>query len=231
MKKILVILIAIIIVIFILFKVIATKPPSFLPGAAITDSKQTNGTTLGEIIFGSTSIIKSSTTPKGSSSFANGIESAKFNFTGYGPGKEHVGTFKSIKYDVKFSKEGKVESGTVSISASSVEAGNSILNKDLCGSTFFDCVKNPNILFSINKVDIKIPTTTTSATGTVIGTLNFKGKTKSVAFPVTYTRSARPGDAIGVGTYQSDFRLNMKDFYSTPLVNDEVRIQISVVTQ
>lgn len=228
MKKIIVIIIAVIIVIFIIFKAIATEPPQFLPTATLSEPNQPQITLKG-IITGSDG---SGTSTKGLNNGSKGIavKSLDFKFTGYGPAKEHTGTFSDIKYDFTLantgSSTGLIQSGTVVINTSTVSTGINLLDTDLCSKNFFECPKNPIINFSLKSVVVDPKT----GSGTASGELIFKGKTKAISFPITFARANGDAGKLNAGTYTADFRVNMKDFYSFPAVNDEVRIRFTVVT-
>ena len=91
-----------------------------------------------------------------------------------------------------------------------------MLTTHLCEKAeFFDCVKYPEIKFSLSNV-----TETSTGVYQVSGNLTVKDVTKNVSFSVN-------GNADK--TFSSEFKLNMNDFgFSAPgIVDEEVLIKFS----
>lgn len=138
-------------------------------------------------------------------------EITKFEFTGYGPGKTHVGTFESYEVSDVTVTDGKITGGKITFDASTVNAdGGEKLNTHLCSDDFFDCTAYPNIVFSLTSVE-QISDTEYRATGN----LDFHGVTKEVSFTVTESD----------GTYTADFTLDTTPFnFKYTAIDKDVRI-------
>ncbi|HIH25010.1 TPA: YceI family protein [Candidatus Woesearchaeota archaeon] len=165
-----------------------TAPPDDLPRA------QTTGAT-GDVVD------SSDTVP---------IDPAKssFTFTGYGPGKSHVGTFTDLSGELLLVGDSVVGARGV-IQATSVKTDGERLENHLRSADFFDVATYPEITME----------STSIVDGTLRGTLTFHGVTKEISFPVT----------TGPRTLSADTVISMKAFgVEYTGVNDEVRIQFSL---
>jgi polyisoprenoid-binding protein YceI len=193
--------------------VFSPKPSEDLDRAQITDIQETN-----EMEQGTDEAV----IPGDDASIAK--ENVTFAFTGFGPGKKHVGTFDDYTIsNVAFGiQEGDTNivptSGTIVFKSASVNADTAILNGPdghLCAEGFFDCTNYPDITFSIVSVE-KINETDYNLTGN----LTIKGITKQITVPASYAK----------GFAQSNFAVDMTQFnFSGPTVNPEVEIAISAV--
>jgi polyisoprenoid-binding protein YceI len=185
----------VVIVAFALFKLIQTKPPADLQSA-----------TVGET---------SSSTPVADIASSTPVSLAKFEFTGYGPGKVEVGTFKEMFVsNVAVNAEGIPTAGKLVIKTASVDAGKDGLNKHLCNEDFFNCPVNPEIVF-----DLKSIAKTGDTTYNVTGNLTFNNVTKEFTFPVTATAD---------GAFSADFKFDTTFFnFKYTAIDKEVRIQFS----
>ena len=144
-------------------------------------------------------------------------KNVSFSFTGYGPGKSHLGTFTNVERATVNIQNGLIIGGTVIIDAASVDTKNASLNTHLKSADFFDIATYPKIEFVLSELK---PTTETLSTFTATGQLNFHGVKKNITFPVTY--------ATSTNKYSTDFILSLKDFnISYKGVNDGVRIEAS----
>lgn len=138
------------------------------------------------------------------------ISNLDFSFVGFGPGKSHPGTFEDIKIENLSYDENGLNSGTATIMVESVKTDNKTLDGHLCGENFFDCENHKEIVFNV----------TGSEGATVTGDLTFKGITKSVSFDLTASENG--------SSYETDFRLNVKEFgFEGPTVNEEVQIKFT----
>lgn len=144
-------------------------------------------------------------------------KNVSFSFTGYGPGKSHLGTFTNVERATVNIQNGLIIGGTVIIDAASVDTKNAPLNTHLKSADFFDTALYPKIEFVLSELK---PTTDTLTAFTATGQLNFHGVKKNITFPVTY--------ATSTNKYSTDFILSLKDFnISYKGVNDGVRIEAS----
>lgn len=169
-----------------------TKPPAELPSA-----------TVGNL---------DNTTPTTPSQAANEKPlDITFSFTGYGPGKEHKGTFSTISGTYSGNEEAGVTAKIV-IDSKTVSTGIAALDKHLCSEDFFNCPTYPTIVFNLSKI---------AKQGNVLaaeGTLTFNGVEQPISFPVT-----RTGNVIS-----ADFKLDTTPFkFKYTAINKEVRIEFT----
>jgi len=132
------------------------------------------------------------------------LKNFSFTFTGYGPaGKFHDGSF----------KEYTLATSSIVFKATTVDTGIEGLNKHLCATEFFDCVKYPEIKFTANSLVKKSDTQYE-----VSGTLNFKEVIKEVTFDVSADNNK----------FAADFLLDTAEFNFNPkLVENNVRIKFA----
>lgn len=190
MKK-FIILLLVVVVIGLIILVISSGAPSDLPEGQVSDVN--NEQTISNVDYTKSDII---------------IES--FNFTGYGPGKSHVGTFESFT----LSKGVEGESlGKIVFKTDSVTTDTDAVTKHLCTDDFFDCAKNPEITFTAKNVE-KVSDSSVNLSGV----LSFRGVEKTLTFPVNVS-----GD-----TFNADFRVDITPFtFKFIGIDDEVRIQFN----
>lgn len=131
-----------------------------------------------------------------------------FEFTGYGPGKEHPGTFEDIK-GVLLIDDGVVVGAMGTIQAASVKSDSSSLDRHLKTDDFFDVD---------NFAEIRMESTSISE-GMITGRLTFHGVTKTLMFPVTVTENSVSAETI----------ISLKAFgIEYTGVNDEVKIAFTL---
>lgn len=178
------------------WKVVTTKAPEGIPQATVADtSATTTGAAATRTTATSSSIVKS----------------ASFSFTGYGPGKEHTGTFSKVSYDLSLDSKGLISSGSIVIDAATATTGIAGLDKHLLGDDFFDVAKYPLIIFKLSGI----------ASSTASGTLDFHGVKKAISFPVSYDAKAK--------TYSADLRIKASDFkIKYAGIKDDVRVTFSL---
>lgn len=180
------------------WKVASTKAPEAIPQVTVTEEAATSNVTA--VATTSSAVVKS----------------AAFSFTGYGPGKEHTGTFKNIAFGLSTDAEGRIASGSVVFDASSVNTGIEGLDKHLVGADFFDATAYPSITFTLSNI-----AWATTGSSTASGTLDFHGVKKSISFPISYDEKAK--------TYSADLRIKASDFkLKYTAIKDEVRVTFSV---
>lgn len=178
------------------WKVTSTKAPESIPQVSVSE------------VTGSTTAPVSGTAAK--------VTSATFSFTGYGPGKEHTGTFKKVTHSLLVDSKGLVSSGTVTIDTSSVDTGIEGLDNHLKNEDFFDVTVYPTATFTLEGM-----TWASGTSATASGTLDFHGVKKAISFPVAYDAAAK--------TYSADLRIKASDFaLKYTAIKDEVRLQFSV---
>ncbi len=191
MKNIVIGLIIVVIIGAVIYKVASTKAPSTLPTATVSDV--VTATTSAPVV--SDTVVDTS--------------KSSFTFTGYGPGKEHDGTFNTIAYNLT-AKDGKITGGSVVFDTASIDTKIDGLNKHLQSADFIDVTTYPKATFTIISIDGKNAT----------GTLSFRGVEKQVSFPVTVTDK----------TYSADFKISAAPFkFKYVGIKDEIRVRFSVV--
>lgn len=138
---------------------------------------------------------------------------SKFQFTGYGPGKEHVGTFDEFAITDVVIEDGSLQSGVITFNTKSIQtdAGDS-LNSHLCSEDFFECDTYPNIVFELTGVSAGAIDTELMATGNI----SFHGVTKQVSFKIN-----KNGNSIS-----ADFTIDTKPFnFKYLAIDKDVRIE------
>ncbi|MFT7615814.1 MAG: polyisoprenoid-binding protein YceI [Candidatus Woesearchaeota archaeon] len=117
------------------------------------------------------------------------IESSSFTFTGYGPGKEHIGSFDIYNGHLVIEKNTVIGLAGV-INTSSVNTGIDGLNTHLQSEDFFDAANNPFI---------------TVANGVVLrdgdlvqarADVTLNGITQSIVFPVITSENSIAADFL-----------------------------------
>ncbi len=142
-----------------------------------------------------------------------------FEFTGYKPGGEHVGTFNNIKADIALDAEGKPISSVLSMDIASVKTDTEAVDKHLQTADFFDVASNPGISVIISDLTKENDTTAKAVTS-----ITMKGVTKTLSIPVTLT------PVNGGVKFNVDTRINISDFGIAygPVLN-EVRVKVEGV--
>ncbi|HRH22518.1 MAG TPA: YceI family protein [Candidatus Paceibacterota bacterium] len=125
---------------------------------------------------------------------------SNFSFTGYGPGKEETGTFKTASHNLF--RDGNKLHGSVSFDTASVSVvkedaeKKASLEKHLCAEDLIDCAKYPTTTFTLTSLEVK------NGTSTAFGVLSFRGVEKELSFPVT----------IQDDFYSAEIRLDITPF-------------------
>jgi polyisoprenoid-binding protein YceI len=145
------------------------------------------------------------------------IAITSFGFTGYGPGKSHVGTFNQYEVsNVAVNGNGVPTAGTVTFFVDSITTDTDMLTEHLTTKKeFLDSATYPTITFALADV-----TDMGEGTFQVNGDLTVKGTMKRIGFPV---------QAKADKTFTSEFRVDMSAFgFSAPgIVDKEVLINFS----
>lgn len=188
-----------------LFLALSPSAPSDLESAKVGDAVATT-----------TAPVATTTAPSGKQAALT-----SFTFTGYGPGKEHVGTFKDWTVtNVTLNQADVPTAGKFTIKTASVDTTIDGLNKHLCTPDFFDCAAHPEIIFDLVKVTHPAtPIFGDSATLSVTGNLTFNNVTKEFTFPVSI---------VSDGTFSADFKFDTTFFnFKYVGIDKEVRIQFA----
>jgi len=111
--------------------------------------------------------------------------SSTFNFVGYGPGKEHTGTFENFN-GMLYVENGAIIGAKGTIDASSAKTDSAGVDKHLLNEDFFNVEMYPEMSFS----------STSISNGMMTGELSFIGVTKTISFPVTVTENSLSADFL-----------------------------------
>lgn len=132
---------------------------------------------------------------------------ASVSFVGYGPGKQHTGSFGKVTSTVV--DDGQSLSGTVTVDMMTLTSDSDKLTDHLKSADFFDVTSFPSATFTI----------TSSTPSSVTGNLTVHGITKSVTIPYEMTSTG----------YTSTFTMDMSEFgIEQTFANEEVTITITL---
>jgi len=210
MKYIYILAFVVLIVGGVLFVLFGSKTPEGVPKARIEETPIQNEDIAKES-------VKSSKAERATTTSVYNISNLKFSFTGYGPGKEHVGSFSDIKTsDVEVNEKNMPTKGVLTIITNSISAGIEDLDTHLKSEDFFDVATYPEITFTFKKA------TLVGVNYNILGTLVFRGISKDISFDVM-----RKGN-----DFSSDFLLDVTPFKFKYIgINKNVRIQFSFMVQ
>jgi len=190
---------------------IQTKPDASVPTATVND---VNTTTDEKKMVADESINKSDVMAKNEVDNAN----VKIAFTGFGPGKKHVGSFSKIDSKLSISES---LSGEITVDMNSLTTDTEAVTKHLKTDAFFDTAKYPTAKFKITNME-----GIDAIGGTVSGIFTIKGKSKEVSFPYTFIKSNNAGSVTG---YSATFNINMKEFgIDQKFANEVVELTVTV---
>lgn len=134
-----------------------------------------------------------------------------FSFIGYGPGKQHTGTFNDWDAELLV-QDGSIVGFTGTIQAASVTTDSERVTTHLQTDAFFDVAQFPTITFASTGFD--------ADTSMITGLLTFHGVTQEITFPVV-----RTDDSLS-----ADFVLNTKPFnMKYEKITNEVAIAFTLV--
>lgn len=178
------------------WQAIQTEPSGDIPQAVVTDTI----TPPVEEIASVTEIVPSAVL------FDN--QNITVGFTGFGPGKEHVGTLTVQSADLVVDETVGVK-GTVVVDVKSITADVPAVATHLKSKDFFDAEKFPTAKLVVESVKDT----------TLTGKLTVKGTTKQITVPIVKTETS----------YNAEFRVNMKDFgIIQKFANEEFVVRVSV---
>lgn len=214
MKSILIVL-GIIVIGGVVWYGIQTKPDASVPQAVVTDV-DVNSTNVDEKKMVADESINIPVVPK-SKEIDN--VNVKIAFTGFGPGKKHVGSFSKI--DSKLTLIEDKIGGEIVVDMNSLTTDTEDVTKHLKTDAFFDVAKYPTATFkvlSFEGVDAQ--------GGNASGVFTIKGKSRQVSFPFTLTKSSNGNTVTG---YSAKFNINMKEFgIDQKFANEVIELAITV---
>jgi len=133
-------------------------------------------------------------------------EASSFEFVGYGPGKEHAGTFEEMDGSL-FVKGGEIVGAKGVMQTASVSTGIGKLDEHVRTDDFLDVENFPEIIFEGMIAD-----------GIMTGTLDLHGVQEEVSFPVEVSESS----------VSADFLLDVTPFNLKYVgMNKDVRVQFT----
>jgi polyisoprenoid-binding protein YceI len=178
------------------WQAIQTKPSDAIPQAVITDTVTPPVEEVASVTETAPSAVL----------FDN--QNVTVGFTGFGPGKEHVGTVTVQSADL-VTDEKLGAKGTVVVDIKSITADVPAVATHLKTKDFFDAEKFPTAKLVVESVKDT----------TLTGKLTVKGTTKQITVPIVKTETA----------YTAEFRVNMKDFgIVQKFANEEFVVRVSV---
>jgi len=221
MKNLLIAILVIIILGFGAWKLLETKPDVNVPVATVTDTINTTPTTATQTPS-DTSTTSTTVTTTTTTTTSKQIDNGKvaIAFTGFGPGKKHIGSFSDIKSKLDLNDKGDM-SGSITVGMASLNTDTEAVTKHLKTDAFFDVVKYPTATFTVTE-DLTASTckgdTVRCKAPYLYGNFTIHGVTKGVSFPVV--RSA--------DKYTATFNINMKEFgISQTLTNEVVELSVT----
>jgi len=162
-----------------------------------------------------TTITKTSSGLSQSGEMTIDEENTYLRFTGFGPGKEHSGSFDTMTANISFDN-GSVSGGSLLIETASVNTGIKGLDSHLNTDDFLDTINHPQIEFIL--VDVTVNDEDQSAVAN--GELTVRGITKKISVPVTLLANG----------FSADFLLDTSLFGISYIgVNEEVQIESQVI--
>lgn len=146
--------------------------------------------------------------------------SLKFEFTGYKPGGQHVGTFNKMDATLSFDEVGSPIGLVMNIDPASVKTDTAAVDKHLQASEFFDTATYPNVTVVIKEIKKE------GDSIRAIADLTIKGVTKTLSVPVNVSLA---GGGI---KFDVDTRIKISDYnMAYGPVQDEVRVTLSGVVK
>jgi len=131
----------------------------------------------------------------------------KIGFKGFGPGKEHTGSFGKI--DSKLVVDGASIKGTVVADLNSISTDTEKVTTHLKTADFFDAAKYPTATFNLTSV----------ADGKAMGKLTVHGVTKDISFPVVASATE----------VKATFNIDMKEFgINQKFANEVIELTVTV---
>lgn len=144
------------------------------------------------------------------------LSNATFQFTGFGPGKSHVGTFQNIDATVETDAEGNVIGGILVFDVDSVKTDTEAVDNHLKTDDFFNIAEYPNVTFRIKSI----------SESSISGDLSFLGVTKSITIPATITKTENTTEV------DIDTVIDISEFgFKFAGIKQEVRVEANAVVE
>ena len=141
----------------------------------------------------------------------------KFEFTGYKPGGQHVGSFQNMTADIAFNAAGDVIGGILKIDPTSVKTDTEAVDKHLQDGVFFDTANHPQVTVVIKEIQRESDTSLKAITDITI-----KGITRTLSIPVAIGEN---GENM---KFAVDTRIKISEWnMAFGPVQDEVRVVAS----
>jgi len=182
---------------------IQTKPDANVPVATVNDVN-----TIDEAQPGNQA-DKDAAAKEANSITSKTVNNAKVKkaFKGFGPGKEHVGSFGKI--DSKLAVDGASIKGTVVADLNSISTDTEKVTAHLKTADFFDTAKYPTATFNLTSV----------TDGKAMGKLTVHGVTKDISFPVVASATE----------VKATFNIDMKEFgIDQKFANEVIELAVTV---
>ncbi len=178
---------------------VQTKPDANVPQAIVSD---VNTNTTEEVKVENTTTEADFITGKTVDN-----TNVKIGFKGFGPGKEHIGSF--AKIDSKLAVDGASIKGTVVADLNSISTDTEKVTAHLKTADFFDTAKYPNATFNLTSI----------IDGKAMGKLTVHGVTKDISFPVVASATE----------VKATFNIDMKEFgINQKFANEVIELTVTV---
>ncbi len=192
---------------------IQTQPDAATPAATITEETPATGD----------STTPTPTTPVSSAGKQVDNSKVTVGFTGFGPGKKHVGSFAVVNSSLALDAKGAI-SGKIVVNVNSLSTDTEKVTEHLKTDDFFDTAKYPTATFVVTKDNTMADLSSCGPADIceaafLSGNFTIHGVTKAVSFPVT--RSANELAAT--------FTLDLKQFgIDQTFANETVELRVTV---
>lgn len=154
---------------------------------------------------------------EGSGDYTIDASTLKFEFTGYKPGGQHVGTFQNLAASVGLDAEGNPVGVVIKLDPKSVKTDTAAVDAHLQKSEFFDTEAHPEVTVAVKGIEKKSDTEVSAITDITI-----KGITKTLSVPVKVEKTD------GGAKFSVDTRIKISEWnMAFGPVQDEVRVTLS----
>ncbi len=141
----------------------------------------------------------------------------KFEFTGYKPGGQHVGTFQNLTGSVALDAAGKAIGAILKLDPKSIKTDTEAVDKHLQADVFFDTAAYPEVTVMIKSIEEESNTSVKAITDITI-----KGNTKTLSIPVKIEKTA-----TGM-KFWVDTKIKISEYkMAYGPVQDDVRVVVS----
>jgi polyisoprenoid-binding protein YceI len=109
----------------------------------------------------------------------------KFEFTGYKPGGQHIGTFQNLTGSIALDAAGEAIGAVLKLDPKSIKTDTAAVDTHLQADVFFDTANHPEVTVAVKSVE-EVSDTSANA----ITDITIKGNTKTLSIPVRIEKTA-----------------------------------------